>query len=516
MADGKFWNDKLFMYEINTWVWLTDLSRKHGKTITLANVPDDAFNEIALPGVDIIWLMGVWYRSPWGHDNALKWKGEYKGALPDLTDDDVVGSAYAIGDYQVDERIGGREGLAAFRQRLTERGLRLMLDYVPNHVAIDHPWVHEQPDFIIMGKPEDADNRASDFFRHNDKDGNDIVLAHGRDPLFSGWADTAQLNAFNPALRTAVVETLLDIASQCDGVRCDMAMLLINEIFGKTWEGYVIGMPEQDYWQEIIPQVKAQHPDFLFVAEVYWDKEFAILEQGFDFAYDKIFYDRLLENDVQKLRSHLVASIDYQKKMMRFVENHDEPRAYDKLGHHRSFPAATLITTLPGGCLLHQGQLEGYLVKLPVQISRAPLEEAHPDLRDYYLRLLWETRDPIYLDGNFYLFEVEAGPGDITHFNMLAYGWSFQREDKLDYRLVVVNMTEFPSYGRVNLGEWEWLNGKSWRLFDVTDNSEYERHGNELTQDGIYIALNPFESHVFRFELREMDQPVMEGEGQQG
>ncbi|MCI0350327.1 MAG: hypothetical protein L0Z53_12960, partial [Acidobacteriales bacterium] len=243
---------------------------------------------------------------------------------------------------------------------------------------------------------------------------------------------------------------------------------------------------------------------FLFVAEVYWDKEHEILQQGFDFAYDKVLYDRIMENDVQKLRQHLVASIEYQQQMMRFIENHDEPRAYDKLGHDRSFPAATLICTLPGGCLLHDGQLTGRIVKLPVQIARAPEEEAHKDLEEYYLKLLKETRDPIYQHGDFYLFEVSpSSPDNISHFNMLAYGW---REPEKDYRLMVVNLTEYRSQGRVSLHPWDWIAGKTWRLFNVLDSAEYTRHGGEMTNEGLLIDLDPYESHVFRFELVSMTE----------
>jgi hypothetical protein len=496
--------DKLFVYEINTWVWLSELSKKHERKVTLDNLPDEAIDTIAMPGLDVIWLMGVWKRSPFGRENALKYKHEYQPALPDMTDDDVIGSAYAISDYEVDERIGGRSGLASFRERLKQRGLRLLLDYVPNHVACDHPWVHDHPAFIVMGNPEDVKKRPSDFFATKDKDGKDVVLAHGRDPLFPGWSDTAQLNAFNPELRKAVVEVLLDIASQCDGVRCDMAMLLFNDIFAGTWNGYIGPKPEKDYWEEIIPQVREKHSEFLFVAEVYWDKEHEILQQGFDFAYDKVLYDRIMENDVQKLRQHLVASIEFQQQMMRFIENHDEPRAYDKLGHDRSFPAATLICTLPGGCLLHDGQLTGRIVKLPVQIARAPQEEEHKDLEEYYLKLLKETRDPIYQHGDFYLFEVSpSSPDNISHFNMLAYGW---REPEKDYRLMVVNLTEYRSQGRVSLHPWDWIAGKTCRLFNVLDGAEYTRHGGEMTNEGLFIDLDPYESHVFRFELVSMTE----------
>ncbi len=202
------WAEKPFVYQINTWVWLDTLSRRFGQKITLANVPDAVLDEIARPGLDMIWLMGVWKRSAWGRENALNYKHEYKARCPDLTDDDVIGSAYAIGDYVVDERIGGRAALAALRQRLKARGLALMLDFVPNHVGVDHPWVTQHPEYFIQGKPEDLKNRPVDFFRLKTAAGKSLIFAHGRDPMFPGWSDTAQLNAFNPKLRQAAAKTL--------------------------------------------------------------------------------------------------------------------------------------------------------------------------------------------------------------------------------------------------------------------------------------------------------------------
>lgn len=488
---------KLVVYEINTPVWLNTLSKQFGKRITLDTVPDAVLDQLADVGLDMVWLMGVWQRSTFGRENALNYTHEYVHALPDLKDEDVIGSAYAIADYQVDASLGGRAALAALRERLRQRGLRLMLDYVPNHVAADHPWV-DHADFVIRGTLDDVKKRPSDFFQRIDAHGNEFVVAHGRDPLFPGWADTAQLNAFNPALRRAAVDTLLDIASQCDGVRCDMAMLLMNDIFATTWRQSVGPQPDLDYWPEIIPQIKAAHPEFIFVAEVYWDKEYEIIQQGFDYAYDKTFYDRVIENDVQKLRRHLLASQHFQNRLMRFIENHDEPRAYDRLGPRRSFPAATLVCTLPGALLLHDGQFTGAIIKLPVQIRRQPDYEADTALEAYYKRLLTETRDAVYHGGDFVLFEIApAGEHDITHFNMLAYGWHGSDHD---YRLIVVNLTEYRSQGRVKLRTWEALRGQSWRLFDVTDGAEYMRSGGELTSEGLFIDLDAYESHIFRFQ----------------
>jgi hypothetical protein len=499
----KHWPDKLFIYEINTCVWLNTLSRHYQRPITLASVPDEVLDSIAAPGLDVIWLMGAWTRSPYGVQNALKWKHQYRDALPDLTDADVIGSAYSISDYSIPESIGGRAGLAHFRLRLRERGLRLMLDFVPNHVGTDHAWTKEDG-FIVRGTPDDLKRRASDFFAATDRDGAPIVLAHGRDPNFSGWADTAQLDAFNPGLRRAVIETLRDIAGQCDGVRCDMAMLLATDIFANTWRGFVGPAPKLEFWEEVIPQVRVGHPDFMFLAEVYWGREPQMLQQGFDYCYDKVLYDRAIAGDVERIRQHLLSPLDYQKQMMRFIENHDEHRAYAALGAKRSHPAATLICTLPGGTLLHDGQFVGRTVKLPVQITRQPDETLDRDLEQYYYRLLEETRDPVYQQGAFTVFDVNpSGYHDGTYRNLLAYGWHLGD----DYRLITINMTGSSISGRVDLSPWTRVAGRPWRLYDVTDGAEYHRHGAEMTSEGLFVALAGYESHVFRFESLDKPQP---------
>ncbi len=223
------------IYEINTWTWLHGLSVKYQRPITLGSVPDEELKLLARPhtAYDAIWLMGVWERSPRGAIIAREHVGlqqEYNRALPGYQDEDVVGSPYAVWRYVVDARLGGRHELAALRKRLGDLGLGLILDFVPNHVATDHDWSMTHPEALLQGA---ADELAADpiSFVQVGKH----VFANGRDPYFPAWTDTLQVNAFRPALRKLVVETLLDIAAQCDGVRCDMAMLVVSEIFVQTW-----------------------------------------------------------------------------------------------------------------------------------------------------------------------------------------------------------------------------------------------------------------------------------------
>ncbi len=494
------WQDKPFIYEINTAVWLTDLSHRFGQPITLDNIPNDVIDELSDLNIDVIWLMGVWNRSEAVRESALNYMHEYRPVLPDLTEDDVIGSAYAIGGYQVDKRLGGREGLAKFRRQISHRGMLLILDFVPNHVATDHPIIQARPTCMVLGNEQQHQDNPGVFFPTENKDGETIYVGHGRDPHFPGWIDTAQFNAFSKDYRAAAKNTLLDIASQCDGVRCDMAMLMVNDIFTNTWGRFLANAkpPKTDFWHEIIPAVKAQYKDFKFIAEVYWSMEYQMLQQGFDMTYDKTLYDRILQSDVSHLRDHLLAPLNYQTRQLRFIENHDEPRAADTIGFEKGRAAATLIATLPGAVLLHDGQFTGRRIKLPVQINRQPEEPNNRALGHFYKRLLAETRDPIYQDGIWRLLDLKpAGEGMETHHHLIAYGW--QRGDQ--FRLIVVNMTHLWSQGIINLGEWVNIFKDRWVLHDALTNTyRFHFHDDDIMADeGLYVDLEPFQSMILRF-----------------
>ena len=118
---------------------------------------------------------------------------------------------------------------------------------MPNHVAPDHPWTAAHPEYFVRGSDDDLARDPASFVRVGDR-----VLANGRDPYFPAWPDVVQLNAFSPDLRGAVIETLGSIAEQCDGVRCDMAMLMMNDIFERTWGERAGPRPDADYWPTVI------------------------------------------------------------------------------------------------------------------------------------------------------------------------------------------------------------------------------------------------------------------------
>jgi glycosidase len=370
------------IYEIDTPIFLYEVGLRVGHAVTLADVPDAEWDEIARPGIDTVWFMGVWKRSPIAREMA---KGEdwLKQALPDIHDKDLLGSAYSIQDYVVDDLLGGNEGLAIARKELAKRGIKIILDYVPNHVAIDHVWVAEHPDYFLAGTEHELQKHPEAFVQTPGG-----IFAKGKDPNFEPWSDVLQLNAFSAPLRQEVSRTLRTIAGMSDGVRCDMAMLMMNTIFTRTWAERAGEVPHDDYWPGIINDVREVHPDFLFLAEVYWDKQQDLLDQGFDLCYDKDLYDYLLDGSVHKVKAHLQKPVSYQNHLLRFIENHDEERTAHEFPLAKHKAAAITTMTLPGAHLYYDGQREGRTIRVPVHLGRRVDEAENNELIIFYDKLL--------------------------------------------------------------------------------------------------------------------------------
>src|SRR5206468_9939253 len=138
------------------------------------------------------------------------WRREFQEMLADLRDEDIAGSGFAVTGYTVHAQLGGDEALARLRARLHQRGLRLLLDFVPNHTGLDHPWVEAHPEYYIAGTERDQARAPANYVWVKRKRG-DLLLAHGRDPYFAGWPDTLQLNYGNPALQDAMIKELVRI-----------------------------------------------------------------------------------------------------------------------------------------------------------------------------------------------------------------------------------------------------------------------------------------------------------------
>jgi glycosidase len=416
------------LYEINTRCWLRELSGERGATVTLANVPGSEFDHWQRLGFTHIWLMGVWTTGPRSREFSRHQPDVRRDAadlLPDWCDEDIAGSPYAIADYTVAPALGGEKGLRSFRQKLSGRGLKLILDFIPNHTGLDHPWLANSPERFVPG----GENAPGSFLQQTRA--GPRWIAHGRDPYFPAWADTAQLDYRNPDTRAAMIAELKAVATQCDGVRCDMAMLVLNDVIAKTWADapmpdslaaprsssspreervgrgprrgeitqdmppllHPMGEREKstasEFWTEAIASVKSVQPDFLFLAEAYWDLEPRLQSLGFDYTYDKRLYDRLIERQAQETQRHLLdAPPDFVRRCAHFLENHDEPRIASCLTFEEHRAAALLMLGLPGMRFLHDGQLTGAVRKLSVHLGRRPRTLPDPKIVGLYESLL--------------------------------------------------------------------------------------------------------------------------------
>ncbi|HEV7364520.1 MAG TPA: alpha-amylase family glycosyl hydrolase [Gemmatimonadales bacterium] len=479
------------LYQINTRVWLRELSGPLGRAATLDDIPDAELDRVAGMGFDWVWLLSVWQTGPAGRQVSLtnpEWREEFRHTLPDLTDDDIGGSGFAITGYGVHPGLGGDPALARLRERLRSRGLRLMLDFVPNHTGLDHPWTEVHPEYYVAGTELDLTRAPLNYLRLK-RAGRDLLLAHGRDPYFPGWPDTIQLDHGHRGTQEAMIGELVKIAGQCDGVRCDMAMLVLPEIFERTW-----GIQAESFWPKATRRVRKRFPDFRFMAEVYWDLEWTLQQQGFDYTYDKRLYDRLREGHSEPVRDHFRAGLDYQNKLARFLENHDEPRAAATFAPGVHEAAAVLTFLSPGLRFFHQGQFEGRTKRISPHLCRAPDEPVDQGLGRFYRRLLEVLRRPAVRNGQWQLLECSpAWDGNWTWDRFVAFGWRGAGGEPL---LIVVNYSPHRSqcYLRVPFPD---LATRQWRLEDLIGGATYERDGGELQSRGLYLDVGPWQYHVF-------------------
>ncbi len=485
------------LYEINTRCWLRDLSAQQGKPVHLGNVPEAQFAQWQRLGFTHLWLMGVWTTGPKSRAATLadpRATQKFRELLPDAKESDLAGSPYAIADYQVPPGLGGEEGLAAFRRKLQHHGLKLLLDFVPSHLGLDHSWVSEMPALFVQGGTP-----VPGVFQQETRDGL-RWLAYGRDPNFPPWSDTVQLDYRRAETRTAMLELLASVARRCDGVRCDMAMLVLNDVFARTWETFPCASapPAAEFWAEAIPAIKQEDPAFLFLAEAYWDLEARLQELGFDFTYDKKLYDFLYYRSYAQAQQHLLsASPGFLRASAHFLENHDEPRAaaiFPPVVHR---PLALLLLGLPGLRLLHEGQLTGARLHLPVQLGRRPPEAPQPEVGTIYQTLLAVLpKTAVGRGQGEVLLPRPAWPDNATAENTFVIQWQLSPPE---FDLVVVNLASHRSQCYVS-PTVAGLAGHRWQMKDRLSSEAHVRHGDEMQSQGLYFDLPAHGAQLFHFQ----------------
>lgn len=479
--------------EINIRAWLARLQQRHGRRFALHEIPEEYWQTFKERGFDAIWLMGVWKQSPKAGEIARQHpdiQAEIRRVEPNFSTEDIIASPYAVYAYETAEDLGGDESLKALREKLNAKGMALFLDFVSNHTAIDCPFVTSDPDLYINTGTQ-IPHAHKDWFFQN---ANGTWVAHGRDPYFAPWTDTAQLNYFNPKTRDFVLHNLLKVADMCDGVRCDMAMLSLNKVHRDTWWEFIGGeLPRTEFWTEALSLVRGKYPDFTFIAEVYWGLEWEIQEMGFDYTYDKVLYDRLRFSNSEDIKGHLGAEHLFQMRSIRFTSNHDEEEALKAFGREKSLAASTIIATLPGARMIYLFQMLGRPARLPIQYVKDffPIDD---EIRNYYAKLMHIASQPAFHGGQWSLTPVSAvGEEDDSFRHILCWTWK-QMNTAFT---ILINYSPAAAKGFLKLkpaqGDGKFLKEEFsgvQHLFTP-----------DMQQKGFEVELKPFESKIFTYEI---------------
>jgi hypothetical protein len=480
------------LYQINTRVWIRDLSQRLGRQATLDDFPDQELERLAKKDFNWVWFLGVWQTGLAGQTISRahhEWQAEFRQVLCDFEEEDVSGSCFAITQYTAHTDFGGNAALDRLRRRIHKYGMRLLLDFVPNHTALDHPWVQKHPNFYVHGTEERLLREPQNYIRIETSSGS-TVLAYGRDPYFAGWPDTLQLNYADASLQEEMRLELLNLATLCDGVRCDMAMLVLPEVFERTW-----GLCALPFWPNAISSVRSYEPEFLFMAEVYWDLEWTLQQQGFDYTYDKRLYDRLRDGHARPVRDHLQADPVFQRKSARFLENHDEPRAAVTFSPEMHRAAAVLTFLCQGLRFFHDGQFEGRTQKLSVHLGRRPSEPLDLSVQEFYDHLLDCVNQNAVRNGRWRLLECRpAWDGNWTWDGFIGFAWQ-----DMGYLPLIAVTNYAPTQSQCYLQmPYEEMRARKICLQDLMSPAVYERNGDELLAKGLYLDMPAWGYHVFK------------------
>lgn len=489
--------DQAFIYQLNTRVFCKE------NNMNLETISDRFFHSYEFKAADFIWFMGVWKPSSASKKIAREHSGlqsEYRKALSDLTDEDIAGSPYSISEYQPNPALcRGMSKIRDLKTKLEKQGKKLILDFVPNHMSVDSPLIDQYPDLFLSREGSETDQNT--FLHRNGK-----VYFHGRDPYFDGWTDTVQWDFSRPGVLTLHRQFLLEIADVCHGVRCDMAMLPMKDVFEKTH-----GKTAIDYWKPLIDSIKQVYPNFIFMGEVYWNREYDLQQEGFDFTYDKTLYDRLKSGSGYEIRSHLQAEESFQKKSLRFIENHDEERAYHAFGE-RSVHCFSLLNFIPGAILYHEGQSLGLEIKLPVQLGRASREESKTEVQEFYKRCFTQIIHRKHSE--LYREDLVFHPFDSSENLFLCFSLSYTTEKVLhqyktkeyNLELLIFNPENREIAGWLHPGKQaseiiHAIHSEKITMTDVLTGQTFEKDKKEILEKGIYASLPPGHSHWFVVKL---------------
>jgi len=552
------WMPELVLIARNAYVWLDQLSRRHGLEIRrLDQIPDTELDRLASWGITGLWLIGIWERSP-----ASKKIKELCG------NPEAAASAYSIYDMGIAERLGGEAALEKLRERAARRGMRLACDMVPNHTGIDSRWVIERPErflsvpespfpnYTFTGPDLSSDPRVGIFIEDHYYDRSDAAVVfkrldrrsgearyvyHGNDGTSFPWNDTAQIDYLNPEAREAVIQTILAVARRFSVIRFDAAMTLAKRHVQRLWfpepgSGGDIAsraergltkaefdrlMPEE-FWREVVDRVAEEVPDTLLLAEAFWMMEgYFVRTLGMHRVYNSAFMHMLRDEDNTQYRQTIKETLEFDpgilQRYVNFLTNPDEETAIEQFGKgDKYFGVCLLMATLPGLPMFGHGQFEGFWEKYGMEYQRAYHDE-RPDV-DLMARHEREIvpllrRRALFAEvENFRLYDFAAAEGHVAQ-DVFAY--SNRRGGE---RALVIYHNRYASVAgwinhsvpfldkargelrRESLADFLGLavDGDLFVAYrDLLSGLEYLRPSAEIAFRGLFLSLGAYERRVF-------------------
>ena len=475
-----------FLYEINTRPWLYELSQKYERSITkLSEIPLEELDELQKIGVDIIWMMGVWKLGDYGLEFDKKLN--YSQYLPDWTTEDVIGSPYAVTEYTCNPELGTDEDLFNLRHEINIRNMKLMLDFVPNHSAVDAPQATSDMDMYIR-----APEGVKDENRYTENG-----LAYGANQNHFTWKDVLQWNYWENKTIEYMKNNIMQILELADAVRCDVAYQELNDVFAITWPDelsyYGYTKPDKEFWSYAINEAKAIYPKAIFLAEAYDDSlNEKLINLGFDYAYNRNILRKLMVSGNEFKEYIKDKTGEFWKDKANFVENHDEYRVvYNMEGNFRKAKAAgTIAATIGGMIFMNHGQWEGKKNMLDVHLRRAESEPINKEVQNHYLKLNKVIKDNAFRSDNYYYIGNMSGD---KKDDFIAY----IREDEESHYLVVVNYSDNEGCSNIPI-----YNIKGYRyclLYDVMNDKEYIKTVDQVKNKGLDLCLKAWESQIFKY-----------------
>ena len=454
------WMPSVVLLAKSSHVWLNQLARAYGRAVaTLGDVPDEELDRLASLGVTGLWLIGLWQRS--------RASAEIKRRRGDH---DAVASAYSIDEYRIADDLGGEGAYEQLRERAAARGIRLAADMVPNHMGLDSGWVVEHPDrFISVAEPPfpaysftgpdlspdrrveltiedhywDGTDAAVVFRRRDTASGETRFVYHGNDGTSFPWNDTAQLDYLQPAVREAVIQTILAVARRAPILRFDAAMVLARRHIRRLWyprpgEGGAIpsraehaisdaefdALMPHEFWREVVDRVARDAPGTLLLAEAFWLMEgYFVRTLGMHRVYNSAFMHMLRDEDNAGYRRVMKDTLEFDPgvlgRFVNFLTNPDERPAAEQFGTgDKAFSAATLLATMPGLPMLGHGQVEGYRERYGMEFRAArwdePVDTAHAEHFERTIVPLLRRRADFAGTEHFHLYDATAADGSVV------------------------------------------------------------------------------------------------------